>query len=109
MCFKIVYSTVWIKILSNKLFFIYTKTEVAVPAMLGGMSLTEEIQAFKGLYPWVTTETGDPMNNAMQKLATLDRIYFAHPIKINQMIGTPKAIELCASIIQVNSSNLVVV
>ena len=74
--------------------------------MLGGMSLTEDIQALKGLYPWVATETGDPMKNAMQKLATLDRLYFAHPIKINPMIGTPKAIELCASIIQVNSLNL---
>ena len=71
--------------------------------MLGGMSLTEDIQVMKGLYPWVTTEIDNPLNNAIQKLATLDRLYFAHPIKIYPMVGTPQAIELCDSIIQVNS------
>ncbi len=76
--------------------------------MLGGMSLTEDSQVMKGLYPWGKTETGDPMNNAIQKLATQDRLYFAHPIKINPIIGTKKAIELCGSIIKVNIFNFVI-
>jgi len=48
------------------------------------------------------------LNNAIQKLATLDRLYFAHPIKIYPMVGTPQAIELCDSIIQVSSLKLAV-
>ncbi len=86
--------------MSNEI-FITTKTEAAVPPMLGGMSRTEDIQVINGLYPWVTTEIGYPMSNAIKKLATLDRLYFAHPVKINPMIGTPKAIDLCDSVIQV--------
>ena len=38
-----------------------------------------------GLYPWVGTEIGDPMYKVFEKLSLLDRLYFAHPVKVNWM------------------------
>ena len=59
--------------------------EIAVPTILGGMAANTDIEIIAGLYPWVNTEDGDPMANAFEKIALLDRVQFVHPIKVPTM------------------------
>jgi hypothetical protein len=57
-----------------------------VPTILGGLAVNTEMELLPGLYPWVKTElTPNPMDYTFEKLALLDRLYFAHPVKIMSM------------------------
>ena len=48
--------------------------------------MNTEMELLPGLYPWVKTElTPNPMDYTFEKLALLDRLYFAHPVKIMSM------------------------
>lgn len=49
------------------------------------MVANTEFQVIPGLYPWVDTEIGAPFYKVFEKLSLLDRLYFAHPIKISRM------------------------
>ena len=74
---------------------------MAVPTILAGIASTTEIVAIPGLNPYVNTEKGDPMHDFLEKCATLDRIYFVHPLKISQIDGNEQGKKFCDIIIQV--------
>jgi hypothetical protein len=80
-------------------------SEIAVPTILAGIDINTNMEVIPGLYPWVKTEKEQPLYFAIEKLAILDRVNFAHPIKISLINGTKKAIKLCKFIIQVRKIN----
>jgi len=76
--------------------FYFQIKELAVPTVLGGLALSNDTEIIAGIYVWVGNR--DKMANktasdfthsiktlAFEKLALLDRLHFAHPIKINKM------------------------
>lgn len=62
---------------------------MAVPTILGGMVDNSEIQVIPGLQQWHYYKIGNlianDLNNLFEKLALVDRLYFAHPVKVTTM------------------------
>lgn len=83
------------------MFILKIYLEIAVPTILGGMDLNTNMELIPGLHQDVTTEEGYVYNYAFEKIATLDRIHFIHPIKLSQIDKTETGTKYCKLIIEV--------